>query len=77
MVWPRCKAFWLSKDNPTGHSEKDKEKEADKRRGEKNIKEWTGMHFASSARAAKNRTKWKGIVASSSVVHRRPSKVMG
>ena len=46
-----------------------------KKRWEDNIKEWTGMGFASSTRAAENRTGWKGIVANSSVVHRRPSKV--
>ena len=40
-------------------------------------KEWTGMDFASSTRAAENRSRWKGIVANSSVVPRRPSKVMG
>ena len=48
-----------------------------KKRREDNIKEWTGMDFASSTRAAENRTRWKGIVANSSVVPRRPSKVMG
>ena len=47
------------------------------KRWEDNIKERTGMDFASSTRAAENRTKWKGIVAKSSVVPRRPSKVMG
>ena len=35
------------------------------------------MDFASSARTAENRTRWKGIVANLSVVPRRPSKVMG
>ena len=44
---------------------------------EDNIKEWTGMDFASSTRTAENRTRWKGIVANSSVMPRRPSKVMG
>ena len=39
-----------------------------KKRWEYNIKEWTGMGFASSTRTAENRTKWKGIVANSSVV---------
>ena len=34
------------------------------------------MDFVSSTRA-ENRTRWKGIVANSSVVPRRPSKVMG
>ena len=48
-----------------------------KKRWEDNIKEWTGMDFASSTRAAENRTRWKEIVANSSVVPRRPSKVMG
>ena len=36
--------------------------------GEDNIKEWTGMEVSSSTRAAENRTRWKGIVANSSVV---------
>ena len=35
------------------------------------------MDFASLTRAAENRTRWNGIVANSSVVPRRPSKVMG
>ena len=48
-----------------------------KKRWEDNIKEWTGMDFSSSTRAAENRSRWKGIVANSSVVPRRPSKVMG
>ena len=48
-----------------------------KTRWEDNIKEWTGMDFASSTRAVENRSRWKGIVANSSVVPRRPSKVIG
>ena len=48
-----------------------------KKRWEDNIKEWSGMDFASSTRAAENRIRWKGIVANSSVVPRLPSKVMG
>ena len=47
-----------------------------KKRWEDNIKEWTEMDFASSTRAAENRTRWKGVV-NLSVVPRRPSKVMG
>ena len=39
--------------------------------------EWTEMDFVSSTRAAGNRSRWKGIVANSSVVPQRPSKVMG
>ena len=48
-----------------------------KKRWEDNIKEWTGMDFASSTRVAENRSRWKGIVANSSVVPRRPAKVIG
>ena len=48
-----------------------------KKRWEDNIKEWTGMDFASSTRAAEDSSRWKGIVANSSVVPRRPPKVMG
>ena len=49
----------------------------EKKRWEDNIKEWTGMDFASSTRAADNRSRWNGNVANSSVMPRRPSKVMG
>ena len=38
-----------------------------KKKWENNIKEWTGMNFASSARAVANMIRWKGIVANSSV----------
>ena len=34
-----------------------------KKRWEDNIKEWTGMDFASYTRAAENMSRWKGIVA--------------
>ena len=56
---------------------KEKRRDGQKKRWEDNIKEWTGMDLASSARAAENRIRWKKIVANSSVVPRRPSKVMG
>ena len=46
-------------------------------RWEDNIKEWTGMDFASSTRAAEDRTKWKRAIVKSSVVPQQPCKVMG
>ena len=48
-----------------------------KKRLEDNIKECTGTDFASSTRAAEDRTSWKGIVVKSCVVPERPRKVMG
>ena len=47
-----------------------------KKRWDDNMKEWTGMGFGDSLRAAKDREGWKGIVATSSVVPRRPPRLM-
>ena len=40
-----------------------------------NIKEWTGMGFGDFLRAAEDREGWKSIVATSSVVPRRPPRL--
>ena len=45
-----------------------------KKRLEDNIKEWTGMEFGDFLRAAEDRQRWKGIVATSSLVPRRPTR---
>ena len=39
-----------------------------KKRWEDNIKEWAGMGFGDSLRAAEDREGWKGIVATSPLV---------
>ena len=57
MVWPCFKVFWFSKDNPTWQSERKRKRGRQKKRWEDNIKEWTGMDFASSTRATENRTR--------------------
>ena len=49
--------------------------ERQRKRWEDNIKEWMGMGFGDSLRAAEDREGWKGIVATSSVVPRRPSRL--
>ena len=46
-----------------------------KKKWEDNIKEWSGIDFGDSLRTVENRERWKGINATSSVVHRRPSMV--
>ena len=46
-----------------------------KKRWEDSIKEWTGMGFGDSLRAAEDRGGWKGTVATSSVVPRRPPRL--
>ena len=42
-----------------------------KKRLEDNIREWTGVQFAKSQRAAENREKWRKLVVKSSVVPQR------
>ena len=50
-------------------------RERQKKRREDNIKEWTGMGFGDSLRAAEDWEGWKDIVATSSVVPRRPPRL--
>ena len=46
-----------------------------RKRWEDNVKEWTGLEFAKSQRAVENRGKWRTLVAKSSVVPQRPSRL--
>ena len=46
-----------------------------RKRWEDNIREWTGLEFAKSQRAVENRGKWRKLVAKSSVVSQRPSRL--
>ena len=39
------------------------------------IREWTGLEFSKSQRAVENREKWRKLVAKSSVVPQRPSRL--
>ena len=46
-----------------------------KKRREDNIREWTGLEFGKSQRAVENREKWRKLVAKSSMVPQRPSRL--
>ena len=46
-----------------------------KKRWEDNIREWTGLEFANSQRAVENRERQRKLVAKSSVVIQRPSRL--
>ena len=46
-----------------------------KKRWEDNIREWAGLEFAKSQRAVENRRKRRKLVAKSSVVPQRPSRL--
>ena len=56
---------------------KEKEEKVDRpwERWEDNIKDWTGMNFASPTRTTENRTRWKRIVVKSSVVPEHPKRL--
>ena len=42
---------------------------------EDNIRKWTGLEFGKSQRAVENRQKWRKLVAKSSLVPQRPSRL--
>ena len=46
-----------------------------RKRWEDNIREWTGLEFGKSQRAVEHRGKWRKLVAKSSVVPQRPSRL--
>ena len=45
------------------------------RKRREDIREWTGLEFVKSQRAVENREKWRKLVAKSSVVPQRPSRL--
>ena len=46
-----------------------------RKRWEGNIREWTGLEFFKSQRVVENRGKWRKLVAKSSLVPQRPSRL--
>ena len=59
--------FWLNRIIQQG-TKKGKEKRGrQKKRWKDNIKEWTGMDFASIARAGEDKTRWRRIIVKSYV----------
>ena len=46
-----------------------------RKRWEDNIREWTGLEFGKSKRAVENWEKWRKLVAKSSVVPQRHSRL--
>ena len=55
MVWAHLKILWHGEDNSAGDSERRKRRGRHKERWEDNIKEWTGIEFGDSLRAAEDR----------------------
>ena len=73
----RCKLQWyghvsrssgLAKPILQGTVKGGRRQGGQRKRWEDNIREWTGLQFGKSQRAAENRKKWRKLVAESSVV---------
>ena len=54
---------------------KERRQGGQRKRWEDNIREWTGLEFGKFQRAVENRDKWRKLVAKSSVVPQRPSRL--
>ena len=75
VVWS-CFPFIRSGQNHLArHSERGEKTRRTKKRWEDNIREWTGLEFGKSQRAVENSEKWRKLVAKSSVVPKRPSRL--
>ena len=57
------------------HKHRGRRQGRQRKRWEDNIGEWTGLELAKSQRAVENRGKWRKLVAKSSVVPQRPSRL--
>ena len=75
MVWS-CLPFIRSGQNHLArHSERGKKTRQTEEKVGDNIREWTGLEFSKSQRAVENTEKWRKLVAKSSVVPQRPSRL--
>ena len=67
----------LAKTNLQGTVKEEGRQGRQRKRWEDNIREWTGREFGGSQRAVRNGGKWRKLVAKSSVVPQRPSRLKG
>ena len=84
MIIKRCKLQWfghvshssgLAKTILQGTVKGGRRQGRQRKRWEDNIREWTGLEFGKSQRALENKEKWRKLVAKSSVVPQRPSRL--
>ena len=80
----RCKLQWyghvsrssgLAKTVSQGTVKGGRRQGRQRKRWEDNTREWTGLEFGKSQRAVENREKWRKLVAKSSVLPQRPSRL--
>ena len=75
VVWS-CLPFIRSGQNHLArHNKRGKKTRQTEEEVGNNVREWIGPEFAKSQRAVENREKWRILVAKSSVVPQRPSRL--
>ena len=70
-----CRSSGLAKTILQATVKGERRQDRQSKRWEDNIREWTGLEFFKSQRAVENREKWRKLVAKSSVVPQRPSRL--
>ena len=77
MAWPHLKILWHGDDNSARDSERGKKERKTEEETERQHQGMDGNGLGDTLRAAEDREGWKGIVATSSVVPRRPPRLKG
>ena len=72
MVWSLNRSEGLAKTILQGTVRGGRKRGRQKKRWEDNVKEWTGLEFTASQRAAEDRGRWRELVAESALVPQRP-----
>ena len=75
MVYHVSRSLGLAKTIVQGTVKGGRRQSRQRKRWEDNIREWTGLEFGKSQRAVENREKLRKLVAKSSVVPQRPSRL--
>ena len=74
-VWSCLPLIRSGKNHLARHSEREKKTRQTRKRWEDNFRDWTGLEFTKSQRVVENRGKWRKLVAKSSVVPQRTSRL--
>ena len=75
MVWAHNKINRNCKEYPPGCGTRRGRIDRQKKRWEDSISEWTGLGLGEALRKAKDREKWRKVVARSSLMPKWPDKV--
>ena len=75
MLWSRLPFIRSRQTILQGTVKGERSQGRQRERWEDNIREWTGLGFAKSQTAVENREEWRKLVAKSSVVPQRPSRL--